>query len=59
MVLFGILFLAGIAYRKRAEVYKRFMLLATTALLFAPAARISVERLLVLLLVWLFPRSWP
>ena len=41
MVLFAMLFGAAIAYRTRPEIHKRLMVLATVALLFAPAARMG------------------
>lgn len=56
MVLFGILFAVAIRYRRRPEVHKRFILLATVALLFAPAARLGGDRgPAMILLIWLFP----
>lgn len=41
ILLFGALCLAGIRYRQRADYHKRLMLLATTALVVTPLARIS------------------
>ena len=41
ILLFGALCLAGIRYRARADYHKRLMLLATTALVVTPLARIS------------------
>jgi hypothetical protein len=56
MLLFAGFFTAAIAYRKRRELHKRLILLATVALLFAPAARIAWEGgPLSILLVWLLP----
>jgi hypothetical protein len=55
MLLFGGFFWAGMAYRRDKEWHKRLMLLATTALLFAPAARIGDPSLPLVLLIWLFP----
>ena len=55
MILFGGLFAAGIAARRQPEVHKRYMLLATIALMFAPAARLSGENPVLLLAVWLLP----
>lgn len=56
MVLFATLFGAAIGYRRRPEVHKRLMVLATVALLFAPAARIAgASGPAVLLPIWLAP----
>lgn len=56
MLLWAILFGAAMAFRRRPEVHKRFILLATVALLFAPAARLVNERSIpLLLLLWLAP----
>ena len=56
MVLFGGLFAAGIAYRRRPEIHKRCMLLATIALMFAPAARLAGDGNAVMLLgIWMLP----
>lgn len=57
MVLFGTLFGAAIYYRRKPEIHKRCILLATVALMFAPVARLVGEDtgLAVLLLVWLLP----
>jgi hypothetical protein len=55
MVLFAALFGAGIAYRRKPEVHKRLLLLATVALLFAPVGRMEIASDLLALLVWLFP----
>ena len=55
MILFGGLFAAGMAYRRRPELHRRYMLLATIALMFAPAARLSGENPGLLLAIWLFP----
>ena len=41
MVLFGGFFWAAIAYRQKPEIHKRFMLLATVALLFAAVFRLN------------------
>jgi hypothetical protein len=41
MVLFGGFFAAGCIYRRQPEIHKRSMMLATTALMFAPAARLG------------------
>lgn len=54
MLLFAGFFGAGIAYRRRKVLHSRLMLLATMALLFAPAARMA-NRPVSILLVWLFP----
>jgi hypothetical protein len=41
MVLFGSLFVAAVAYRRRPEIHKRLMLAATVALLFAAVGRLN------------------
>jgi hypothetical protein len=56
MLLFGGFFAAGIVYRKKKELHKRLMVLATIALLFAPAARIGGDiGPWAMLLIWLLP----
>jgi hypothetical protein len=56
MLLFGAFFGAGVAYRRRKELHKRLMLLATIALLFAPAARAGADTgMLAVLGIWLLP----
>jgi hypothetical protein len=56
MLLFGGFFAAGAAYRHRKELHKRLMLMATIALLFAPAARIGGDvGPLMVLAIWLLP----
>lgn len=57
MVLFGSLFVAAVAYRRKPEIHKRLMLAATVALLFAAVARIQAlqEMELVLAAIWLSP----
>jgi hypothetical protein len=56
MLLFSIFFTAGIAFRRSRELHKRLMVLATVALLFAPAARIGGDMgSLAILLIWLLP----
>jgi hypothetical protein len=60
MVLFAALFGGAIAYRRKPEVHKRLILLATIALLFAPAGRLSGRIPILnghgmLLLLWLWP----
>lgn len=54
MLLFAGFFGAGIAYRRTRVLHSRLMLLATIALLFAPAARLG-RGLIEILLIWLFP----
>jgi hypothetical protein len=56
MVLFAGFFCAGMMFRRQRELHKRLMVLATVALLFAPAARIGAETgHLAVLAVWLLP----
>ena len=56
MVLFGTLFGAAMYYRRKPEIHKRCILLATVALMFAPVARVmDTAGLPALLLVWLLP----
>lgn len=56
MVLFGTLFGAAMIYRRKPEIHKRCILLATVALMFAPVARLaSGAGIGVLLAVWLSP----
>jgi len=56
MLLFGGFFAAGIAWRRQRDVHKRLMLLATVALLFAPAARFAgAGGVPAILLLWLTP----
>lgn len=56
MLLFGGFFAAGIGYRRKKELHKRLMVLASIALLFAPAARIGGEiGPLAILLIWFLP----
>jgi hypothetical protein len=54
MLLFGVFFGAAVAYRRRPELHKRFMLAATVALAFAAVGRMDLP-LSVFLLVWLSP----
>jgi hypothetical protein len=56
MLLFAGFFAAAVVYRGRRDLHKRLMLLATIALLFAPAARFAFEAgPPAILLVWLLP----
>lgn len=56
MALFGGLFWAAIAARRRPQEHKRYIVLATIALLFAPAARLmEFAGAGGILAVWLFP----
>ena len=56
MALFAGFFGAAVAYRRRPELHKRLILLATVALLFAAVARVvPVEPPSIFLLVWLAP----
>jgi hypothetical protein len=54
MVLFGGFFAAAIAYRRKSEIHKRLIVLATIALLFAAAGRMPLAQP-VALVVWLSP----
>jgi len=51
MLLFSILFSIGIWYRKRPDIHKRFMLMATVSLLFAPIGRFPYME-------WVFQQGW-
>ena len=57
MVLFGSLFGAAIAYRRKPEIHKRLMVGATVALLFAAVGRIPTldQKVPLLLAIWLSP----
>ena len=56
MVLFGGFFIPAVIYRRRPEIHKRLMLLATTALLFAAAGRMSnVISMPPAVLLWVSP----
>lgn len=56
MLLFGGFFGAALVYRRKKEMHKRLMVLATIALMFAPAARIGGESgPFAILAIWLFP----
>ncbi len=59
MVAFPIFFGLAVAYRRRLEIHKRFMLVATTTLLIAAVSRMSFlgtpVPLLVFLPVWFSP----
>ena len=56
MILFSGFFAAGAIHRRRPEVHKRCMMLATIALMFAPAARLGGELGLAAILgIWLVP----
>jgi predicted ABC-type exoprotein transport system permease subunit len=56
MLLFGGFFIAAVLLRDRRELHKRLMILATVALLFAPAARFAGSSgELAILAVWLLP----
>lgn len=55
MTLFGTLFGAAVAYRRRPEVHKRLMIAATVALLFAAVGRMRFTSMVVYELVWLSP----
>jgi hypothetical protein len=56
MLLFGVFFGGAVAFRRRPEIHKRLIVLATVALLFAAIARISfTQSTPLLLLIWLSP----
>jgi hypothetical protein len=56
MTLFGGFFVAAMLYRRRPEIHKRLILLATVALLFAAAGRMTfISSRPLALLVWLSP----
>jgi hypothetical protein len=57
MTLYGTFFIAAMAYRRKPEIHKRMIVLATIALLFAAVARMSYleSRPLLFLTVWLSP----
>ncbi len=59
MIVFPILFGAAIAYRKKTEIHRRLMLVTTTYLLIAPAARVDLEAFMALELsffaIWMSP----
>src|SRR5262245_33532098 len=57
MVLFGSLFAAAVAYRRKPEIHKRLMVGATVALLFAAVGRIPGldQAIPALLAIWLSP----
>jgi len=52
ITVFGSFFVAAMAYRRKPELHKRLILLATVALLFAPVGRLNPP---VFLAVWLAP----
>ena len=55
-MLFGVFFGAAVLYRKKPEIHKRLILLATVALLFAAVSRMRfIGQRPILLLVWLSP----
>jgi hypothetical protein len=56
MLLFAAFFGFALLYRRKKELHKRLMVLATIALLFAPAARLGGDSgLIAILIVWLLP----
>jgi len=55
MLLFGGFFAAAVRWRRRPEVHKRLIVLATVALLFAPAGRLSGDSLALFLGIWIAP----
>jgi hypothetical protein len=55
MALFASFFVSAIIYRRRPEIHKRLILLATVALLFAAAGRMSFLTPPAAAAVWLSP----
>lgn len=56
MLLFGTFFGAGIAYRRKPEIHKRWMVLASIALIYPGAARFAAPYgLPAIIAVWLLP----
>lgn len=56
MVLFGTFFVAAVAYRRQPQLHKRFIVLATTALLFAAVGRMdSLFPIPLLIALWVTP----
>jgi hypothetical protein len=55
MVLFGTFFIASMVYRRKPEIHKRLIVLATTALLFAAIGRMDFKSNFVAAAVWLSP----
>jgi hypothetical protein len=56
MVLFGSFFIAAVVYRRKPEIHKRLIVLATVALLFAAVGRIQfTDSTPLLLVIWLSP----
>ena len=55
MALFGGFFMASVKYRRRPEVHKRLMVLATVALVFAGAGRMEYLPVPVRMTIWLSP----
>jgi hypothetical protein len=55
MILFAGFFISAVVYRRRPEIHKRFILLATTALLFAAVGRMQFMPLPVGTVLWFSP----
>jgi hypothetical protein len=55
MILFGGFFAAAVCYRHKPEIHKRLIVLATIALMFAPAGRLSGESLALFFVLWIAP----
>ncbi|MEX2178961.1 MAG: hypothetical protein WD801_09645 [Gemmatimonadaceae bacterium] len=55
MLLFAGFFGAAVAYRRTPETHKRLIVLATIAVLFAPAARAGSPSLVAIVGIWLLP----
>jgi len=55
MLLFGGLFAAAVRYRNRPEIHKRLIVLATLALVFAAAGRMSGDSVALFLGIWIVP----
>jgi hypothetical protein len=55
MVLFAAFFVPAVIYRNRPDIHKRFIILATTALLFAAVGRMNFMPIPVRVLLWFSP----
>ena len=57
MLLFGGFFAAAILRRRQPESHKRLMVLATVALMFAPAGRLCDDNLALFFAIWMAPMA--